>query len=450
MRLSQAETLCSAARFVPAHEQAYRAAHAALVAAAGQFTPTVETASLGLLYAEVSGLERSFGSAQDKPFDPSTPLRAGSAQDRPFGLDAQLVHRMAQEAARVSRLDVRVGLGSGKFVAEQAARAARPGRGCVVPPGEERAFLSPLPLSALPADPEMRRRLHLLGVRTLGALAALPRLAVVRQFGSHAGPLHDLARGVDPRPVRPNAPPLTLERTRAFDDPLNDRTPLLAHADRMVTELAETLSHRGYQAEGLQLCLEEESGEEHTAAMPVKPPSADGQKLSRLANRLLGELSPAGPVTSLSLTVYPLRPFHLGATQLALFTGRPDGRRQRLREALRRLRERFGEMIVVVASLIAPPPPCPIQVTTDPAGLPRALVWRERIREVEVIYEIWRERRYWWSHPVERDYFRLETADGQMRVIIRDTRLRPEPATSPAESAQPEGAGRWLLERRHI
>ncbi len=408
-RLSRAEKLCPAARFLPSRDELYRAAQDVLAETAGDFTPTVETAGLGFLYADVSGLERRFAS------------------------DTCLAHQMAREAARVSGLEVEVGIGSAKFMAEQAARAARPGTGCAVPPGQEQAFLSPLPLSALPADPEMRRRLHLLGVRTLGALAALPRLAVVRQFGPRAGPLHDLARGVDPRPVHADAPPLALERTRAFNDPLSDRAPLLAHVDRMATELAQTLSNRGYQAEGLRLRLEEQDGGEHTVGMPIKPPSADPEKLSRLACRLLGELAPAGPVAACSLIIYPLRPFHLGATQLALFSGAPERRQEWLREVLRRLRERFGEMIVVVASLIAPPPPRSIQVTTDLSGLPRALVWHDRIREVLVITETWRERRYWWSRPVERDYFRLETADGQMRVIFRDAR-----------------DDRWLLERRHV
>jgi nucleotidyltransferase/DNA polymerase involved in DNA repair len=408
MRLSQAEKLCPAARFVPAREELYHASHDTLVYAARQFTPAIETAGLGILYAEVSDLARR------------------------FGRDPRLAQAMAEEATSVSGLDVQIGIASGKFAARQAARAARPGGGYVVPPGQDRAFLSPLPLSTLPADPEMRRRLHLLGIRTLGALAALPRLAVVRQFGPHAGPLHDLACGVDPRPVRPDAPPLALVRKRAFDDPLGDRTPLLAHADEMATELANALSGRGYQAEGLRLQLEEESGETHAVGMPVKPPSADGEKLSRLAGRLLGGTRPAGPVISLALTVYPVRPFHLGATQLTLFDGAADGRRGRLQEALRQLRERFGEMIVVVASLVGPPLPRPVQVTTDQKGLPRAVVWRDRIEEVALVYETWLERRRWWSRPIERDYFRLETGDGLVRTVFRDAR-----------------SGRWLLERRY-
>jgi nucleotidyltransferase/DNA polymerase involved in DNA repair len=422
MRLAQAEKHCPGAHFVPAYEERYRAAHETLLVAAGRFTPTVENAGLGLVYAEVAGLRQRFGS------------------------ESRLAQQMAWEAITRSRLDVRVGIAGGKFSAEQAARAARPGESCAVSPGEERAFLSPLPLAVLPADPEMQRRLHLLGVRTLGALAALPHLAVVRQFGPHAGPLHDLARGIDPRPVHADAPPLALERTRPFDDPLEDRAVLLAHAAQMAAELAETLARRGCQAEGLRVKIEEEDDKMHAADAPVKPPSADTDKLSRLAGRLLGSLAPAEAVAALTLTVYPLRPFHLGAAQLALFSdaldvfrgtigfGLSQGKHyESLWEVLRRLRERFGEFIIVIASLLGPPLPQPIQVTCDPHGLPRALVWRDRIREVAAIYESWRERRRWWSIPIERDYFRLETDDGQVRVVFREPR-----------------SGRWLLERRHI
>jgi nucleotidyltransferase/DNA polymerase involved in DNA repair len=407
MRLTRAEKLCPTARFVPAREAAYHTAHDALVAAVERFTPTVETAGLGLLYAEVSGLRR-------------------------FGTEAELGQQIVREALRASGLPgVRAGIAGGKFVSEQAARAARPGGAGVVPPGEERPFLSPLPLSALPLDAEMQRRLHLLGVRTLGALAALPRLAVVHQFGPTAGPLHDLAAGLDPRPVQPAAPPLRLERARAFDDALTGRGPLLAHAGRMAAELATALAQGGHQAEGLRLRAEEARGAVHGKGAPVKPPTADADRLSRLAARLLGQLAPGGPVAALSLTVYPVRPFHLGATQLALWTPPQEERRSRLQEVLRRLRERFGEFIVVVAALAGPPPPQPVQVTTDRQGLPRALVWRDRIREVKLVYETWRERRRWWSLPVERDYVRLETDDGLVRVVFRDVRT-----------------GRWLLERR--
>jgi hypothetical protein len=90
-------------------------------------------------------------------------------------------------------------------------------------------------------------------------------------------------------------------------------------------------------------------------------------------------------------------------------------------------------LIIVVAALVGPPPPRPVQVTTGARGVPLALVWRDRIHEVAVVYETWRERRRWWGFPIERDYFRLETSEGQVNVVFRDVR-----------------SDRWFLERRRI
>jgi hypothetical protein len=201
----------------------------------------------------------------------------------------------------------------------------------------------------------------------------------------------------------------------------------------MTAELSERLSTGGLQAEKLWLGLEDEAGEHWAKGAVVKPPSEDCEKLLRSAKRLLGQLALSCGVVELSLVAYPVRPFHLGATQLALFENAPDTRRERLYEVLRRLRERFGEMIIMVASLVAPPPPRTVQVTTDPAGLPRALVWQDHIDEVSHVYEVWRMHTGWWRLPVERDYYRVETAGGRVRVVFHDLRQ-----------------GRWLLERRYI
>jgi hypothetical protein len=255
--------------------------------------------------------------------------------------------------------------------------------------------------------------------------------------------------------VQPEAPPLVIERRRVFDDPLFDVPPLLAHAHQMAAELGEALSHQGYQAEGIRLQLKAGS-KVYAAGVPVKPPSADPEKLGRLASRLLDQWLSAEPdrtlsspltnsqieVDALTLSSYPLRPAYLATTQPDLFA-REQQSHERLREVLRGLRTRFGELVIVMASLIGPPPPCPVQVTTDPDGLPRALVWRDQIHRVAAVYESWRERRYWWGRPVERDYFRLEISNlahptddaggRQVRVVFRDLR-----------------ADQWLLEQRRI
>ncbi len=409
MRLFRAQALCPSANFVPANEQAYHTAHDALVSAAKRVTPTVETAALGQIYAEVSGLERQ------------------------VGVDAVLARHLSQSAEHATGLEAGVGLAGTKFAAEQAAWAASRGRGVIISAGDERSYLASLPLDLLPADSEMQRRLKMLGIHTLGRLATLPRPAVVRQFGLYAGPLHDLACGVDPRPIQPDSLPLTVERVRTFDEPLTERPPLLAHVRSMAAELGKTLARQGYQAEGLRLRLEQEGGQVNQVGNAVKPPSADEEKLGRLADQILDKLAPTAPVTTLVLTTYPLRPAHLGASQLSYFDRVRDSRHDQLREVLRGLRARFGELVIMVAALIGPPPPRHVQITAGPDNLPRALVWHDRIDPVAKVYEVWRERRYWWGRPIERDYYRLEMIDGRVRVVFREVRSR-----------------QWLLEQQHI
>jgi hypothetical protein len=58
---------------------------------------------------------------------------------------------------------------------DSASFAARGFRGItIVPPGQEGAILSPLPLHLLPCSPEVAAILNAWGIRTFGAFAALP------------------------------------------------------------------------------------------------------------------------------------------------------------------------------------------------------------------------------------------------------------------------------------
>jgi DNA polymerase IV len=297
----------------------------------------------------------------------------------------------------------------------------------------------------LPAEAEILRRLSLLGIHTLGDLAALPRTAVIRQFGAQAGFLYDLAAGADPRPVFVDAPRLELCHTATFAPPTADRHTLRARGDRMASELAAKLIQGQHQAQGLRIQVTDVTGAVTMTTTSIEPPTADEAWLGRRIGILLEQLSIKRPVETLEIIGYPLRPAHLGAAQLALFSAPLDQHRQQLQETLRRLRARFGEMIVRIASLVAPPSPCPIEVKTGVDAAPSLLIGQGcvptlrpgagdlRTYRVRCIYEHWRERRTWWAQPQERDYYRLEDVTGQLRVVYLDRRTL-----------------QWWLERRRM
>jgi nucleotidyltransferase/DNA polymerase involved in DNA repair len=345
----------------------------------------------------------------------------------------RLARQISREAQDATGLDVRLGLAPQRFTAEQAARAAAARGWTVVAPHEVRGFLAALPLETLPAEREICRRLHLFGIHTLGGLARLPRQALIRQFGAPAGFLHDLASGKDPRSVLPDAPPLRLIHKHAWETPVRHRVSLEAQVGRGMQALAAQVHHSGYQVQGLRVTVETEEGQSFTQAGSVEPPTADAERLTCRALLLLDQIQPAAGIVSLTLTLYPLRPAYLGATQLALFEAPQSARRRRLQETFRRLRQRFGEFIIQVAALVAPPPPQPIQVVKNVNGKVQALAWPDHLTRVVRLSEHWRVRRRWWGKPIRRNYYRLETAEPRVRVVFHDLET-----------------DRWWLERRTL
>ena len=396
MDLARAAMRCPDAEFLPADNDTYHAVQQQVDAALRQFTDRVETAGLGAWFVDVADMARMYPE------------------------DSELAERMLQAAREHSELHLQLGLASSRFTAQQAAYTAAPDSPVVIPAKRDRAFLSPLPLTQLPVDDELLRRLDILGIHSLGALAALPRLALIRQFGSLAGLIHDMAAGRDPRPVYPEAPPLELRHHHLFEPATADLQRLHTRTEAMSKVLGQTLQQQGYQAQGVRIHMEDETRKRHSASGVLKPPTADGTQLHRRISALMNRLNLTEAIESVTLVIYPLRPSYLAATQLALFTAVEDQQLTQLQQVLRRLRERFGQLIVVIASLVGPPRPQKIQVTTGADAVPRALVWPDRIVPVHRIYEHWRESRFWWAQPVRRYYYRVEDRTGQVRVVYRD------------------------------
>ncbi len=95
----------------------------------------------------------------------------------------------------------RLGLAGTKFAAWVAAQTAPADPGYQLVPVPDRAFLAPLPIRWLPLPAEAQRRLHLLGLRTIGQFATLRERQVAEQLGTESLLAHRWARGLDERTV---------------------------------------------------------------------------------------------------------------------------------------------------------------------------------------------------------------------------------------------------------
>jgi nucleotidyltransferase/DNA polymerase involved in DNA repair len=266
--------------------------------------------------------------------------------------------RAVAEARRRLRalggVEPRLGLAAGPFTAALAARRARPGR--LLHVTAARAFLAPLPVAELGLDPERLERLDLLGLRTLGAVAALGPRQLESQLGRPGRIAVRLARGEEPVPITPWRP-LTVTGARCqLEPPVDDREALRFVARRLCADLAGELGLHGAGARRLRVRLGVEGAPEEVREAVVRNPLSGGGELFGLVSSWLREWRPAAPITEVVVEAPELEA--AGRRQLRLWMG-GDGSAEEVRAALERLQERHGAEVALAVQRVSPASPLP-------------------------------------------------------------------------------------------
>jgi protein ImuB len=313
MPLRQAEHLCPQATFLPPDPVAAAHLRELIASALYDLAPVVEVRVEGIAWLDVSGVPKQGES-----------IRAARRKLR----------------AAIGR-EPRLGLAPGPFSARLAAARARPGR--LLRVEDARAFLAPFSSHELPLDEEQLERLDLLGLRTLGAVAALGQRELESQLGRAGRHAVLLARGLEPDLLAPWRPPLFTSAHRQFDPPVEDREALLFVARALCSDLAGELGLRGAGAKhvGVRLLFETGSPEERDSI--VRHPLSSAVELFGLIGSWIKEWQPRAPITEMWIELPVVE--GAGRRQLRLWAG-GDGNSEEVIAALERLQERHGDEIV--------------------------------------------------------------------------------------------------------
>jgi protein ImuB len=207
----------------------------------------------------------------------------------------------------------------------------RPGSGpVVIEPGGSPAFLAPIPVTVL-ADPggpvgvELVDVLERLGIRTLGALAALPVAEVVGRFGAEGLLAHRLARGLDGRAPRTAPPPPEWTVVAELDPPAARVEAVAFVARGLADDLQARLGGAGSACTRLVIGAETEHGEVQERVWRTE----GGFTARGIADRVRWQLDgwlhaahrPSGGLTRLWLAPDEVVP--AGGRQLAFGSGVP-------------------------------------------------------------------------------------------------------------------------------
>src|SRR5438309_9862233 len=328
MAMRQAEHLCPQATFVLPDEEATDRIRELISAALYDLAPVVEVRGEGIAWLDTSGVAAPGASIRDAR------------------------HRLLKAIGREPRL----GLSPGPFSARLAAARARPGH--LLRVADAREFLAPLPSRELPLDAEQLERLDLLGLRTLGAVAAIGPRELESQLGREGRRAVLLARGAEPNELIPWRPPQFMSAHRQFEPPVEDREALLFVARALCGDLAQELGLRGAGAKQLRVRMLLEDADQEGRESVVRHALSSEAELFGLIGAWIKEWQPRAPITELWIELPVLEA--AGRRQLRLWAG-GDGTSEEVMAALERLQERHGEGIVRKPRLALLTSPVPAQ-----------------------------------------------------------------------------------------
>lgn len=213
MPISRARALCPTALVVPGRRGIYSQYSARVMTILREITDKVEQVSVDEAFLDVAGARRRLGA--------------------PVAIGRLIRARIRDEVG----LPASVGIAAVKSVAKIASAHAKPDGLLLIPRDQTTAFLHCLPVGALwGVGAVTRARLDTEGIDTIGDLAHTDLARLSRLLGAaHAHQLHNLAWGIDPRPVQPRGDEKSVGTESTFDEDIIDR--------RVIDRFLLTASH---------------------------------------------------------------------------------------------------------------------------------------------------------------------------------------------------------------
>jgi nucleotidyltransferase/DNA polymerase involved in DNA repair len=330
--LRQAHVFAPQAQFIAAHPRQYSQVSLEVADLLADYSPRVEPADLWHPPARPQ---------------PNLPLGGRSLPAQYYlelgDLPAAEALRLAREIGGAVRQEAdlapAIGLAEQRFTAHVAAARARAEHIQRAPGGGDGSFLAGCSVNYLPLEGEIHRRLHLLGVHTLGELAALPLTALQSQFGPAIKRLHALARGDKEGPLPARAAEPVEQVEFHFEEPLEDRQAVGRLLEQAATELAERLAEGALLGQELRWRWEmgkERAGQDRLA---LRQASGERRRLAAALAEMAERVTFASGITAMTVSLSGLRLAQAG--QLSLFA-QQEGSGRQASEAARKLAAKHG------------------------------------------------------------------------------------------------------------
>jgi len=173
------------------------------------------------------------------------------------------------------KISVSEGIASNKLISQIASKLNKPAAFQIVPAGEEKFFLNPLPNKWLPGiGPKGALRLNAAGLADIGQIAAMPLDLLSLVVGNQAPQLRQFANGIDDRPLLPaSEPQKSFSQQETFNEDVTDEEYVEAVLRRMADHLFADVRAEGRSVRTLTVKVRYNDRDENQRAESLREPT---------------------------------------------------------------------------------------------------------------------------------------------------------------------------------
>jgi len=276
-------------------------------------------------------------------------------QDDPQHVARRLQARIRDEV----HLPCSIGIASNKLVAKIATEVGKalalkrikaqglaepPNAVTFVGPGEEAAFLKPLPAEMLwGVGPKTSKRLTELGINTIGDVAGWPEGELIRMFGENGRDLSRHAKGVDNRPVETERETKSISQEITFSRDVREQKYLEKIVREQSEEVARQLRKNELAGSTIKLKIRWPDFTTLTRQTTLNHRTDQAEEIAETALRLMNTVRK----TDQYVRLIGVGVSGLGAPirQLGLWDAN-DEKSRKLQDAVDALQEKYGQDVI--------------------------------------------------------------------------------------------------------
>lgn len=319
MSISEAKRRCPDGIFVEPRFDVYHAVSDEIHAIMLHYADAIEPIALDEAFMDISGM---------------------GSQYRTLGAIGRAIKAEIREK---TGLVASVGIAPNKFLAKMASDMGKPDGLFSIPYGRERAILAPLPVRKLwGVGPVTARRLQQMGFETIGDMQNAPVSQLRKVLGNQAVLFHQLALGIDSRPVEAEREVKSIGDESTMEEDIFDREDIERQIALHSDVVARRLRKKGLSGQAVTLKIRFASFRTLTRSMTLSEPTRLAEDIEKAARILLQRIPLSEGVRLVGVTASRLVE---GEGMMNLFSESRD-RKGKAAAVVDALQEQFGERAI--------------------------------------------------------------------------------------------------------